>query len=61
MQWQHGTWVMADNGSLLLTPIDVDGRQLLSSPCAGPNAVYTRYNQSEMFQVSVLVFALNSR
>ncbi|KAK5127795.1 hypothetical protein LTR85_004911 [Meristemomyces frigidus] len=50
MQWQHGSWVMASNGSLLLTPIDVDGRQLLSSPCEYDNAIYTRYNQSELFE-----------
>lgn len=52
MQWQHGTWVMNANGSLSLTPLDVDGRQLLSSPCESSNAVYTRYNQSELFEVS---------
>ncbi len=52
MQWQHGTWVMNANGSLSLTPIAVDGRQLLSSPCEYNNAVYTRYNQTELFQVS---------
>ncbi|KAK0252013.1 Reversal of tor2 lethality [Friedmanniomyces endolithicus] len=50
MQWQHGTWVMNANGSLSLTPIAVDGRQLLSSPCEYNNAVYTRYNQTELFQ-----------
>ncbi|KAL9095254.1 MAG: hypothetical protein Q9165_002510 [Trypethelium subeluteriae] len=50
MQWQHGTYVKAANGSLLLTPISVDGRQLLSEPCNSANAVYTRYNQSEMLK-----------
>lgn len=54
MQWQHGTWVMNANGSLSLTPIAVDGRQLLSSPCQYNNAIYTRYNQSELFQVRVI-------
>ncbi|KAK5107773.1 hypothetical protein LTR62_000697 [Meristemomyces frigidus] len=48
MQWQHGSWVMNTTGSLILTPIAVDGRQLLSSPCTGANSVYTRYNQSEV-------------
>lgn len=42
---------MNPNGSLSLTPIAVDGRQLLSSPCDGSNSVYTRYNQTELFQV----------
>ncbi|KAK4554500.1 Reversal of tor2 lethality [Recurvomyces mirabilis] len=48
MQWQHGSWVMNTTGSLILTPIAVDGRQLLSSPCQYKNSVYTRYNQSEV-------------
>ncbi|KAK8210234.1 Reversal of tor2 lethality [Zalaria obscura] len=49
MQWQHGTYTI-DNGSLLLTPFAVDGRQLLSSPCEYDNSIYTRYNQSETFK-----------
>ena len=35
---------------LILTPIDVDGRQLLSKPCDGDNALYMRYNQTETFK-----------
>ncbi|KAA6414716.1 MAG: hypothetical protein FRX48_01466 [Lasallia pustulata] len=49
MQWQHGTYAQAPNGSLQLTPFAVDGRQLLSTPCSYQNAIYTRYNQSEHF------------
>jgi hypothetical protein len=52
MQWQHGTWEMLTNGSLVLTPIAVDGRQLLSEPCEYSNSIFTRYNQSELFEVS---------
>lgn len=51
MQWQHGTWVMNANNSLSLTPIAVDGRQLLSEPCNYKNSIYTRYNQSELLKV----------
>lgn len=51
MQWQHGTWVMNANNSLSLTPIAIDGRQLLSTPCNGDQSIYTRYNQTELFQV----------
>lgn len=51
MQWQHGGWVMNANGSLSLTPIPVDGRQLLSKPCDYEKGIYTRYNQSELFKV----------
>lgn len=58
MQWQHGNWVMNTTGSLELTPIAVDGRQLMSSPCDYDDAVYTRYNQSETFQVSDGVFSV---
>ncbi|CAK1364124.1 unnamed protein product [Cercospora beticola] len=50
MQWQHGTWEQLSNGSLALTPIATDGRQLLSKPCDNENAIYTRYNQSETFK-----------
>ncbi|KAK4984883.1 Reversal of tor2 lethality [Elasticomyces elasticus] len=50
MQWQHGSWVMNANGSLTLTPIAVDGRQLLSTPCNYDRSIYTRYNQSELFK-----------
>ncbi|KAF2196358.1 hypothetical protein GQ43DRAFT_383495 [Delitschia confertaspora ATCC 74209] len=49
IQWQHGSFTKHTNGSLVLVPIAVDGRQLLSDPCRYDNAVYTRYNISEMF------------
>jgi len=50
MQWQHGSFTKQPNGSLVLVPIAVDGRQLYYDPCAYDEAVYTRYNQSEMFE-----------
>ncbi|KAF2094327.1 hypothetical protein NA57DRAFT_19857, partial [Rhizodiscina lignyota] len=50
MQWQHGTYQVLANGSIVTAPFEVDGRQLLSQPCEGDNAIYTRYNQSELFQ-----------
>lgn len=37
------------NGSLVLTPITVDGRQILSQPCIGDTTTLTRWNQSELF------------
>lgn len=55
MQFQHGTYTRAANGSLTLSPIAVDGRQLLSNPCSYDSAVFTRYNQTEMFLVCVLL------
>lgn len=53
MQWQHGSYTINANGSLSLSPIEVDGRQLLSNPCASKNSIYTRYNQSEYFEVGL--------
>ena len=54
MQWQHGTYEIFANGSLIMTPFAVDGRQLMSDPCNGDDAVYTRYNQTETMEVCQL-------
>ena len=51
LQFQHGTFQKFSNGSLVLTPISIDGRQLESAPCKSKKAVYSRYNQSELFDV----------
>lgn len=53
MQWQHGSFVKNADGSLSLTPIEIDGRQLMSEPCNAEHAIYTRYNQTELFEVSI--------
>ncbi|KAF2748870.1 hypothetical protein M011DRAFT_421269 [Sporormia fimetaria CBS 119925] len=51
MQWQHGKATFhPSNGSLTLVPIAVDGRQLMSDPCLYEKSIYTRYNQTEMFE-----------
>ncbi|KIW13687.1 hypothetical protein PV08_08878 [Exophiala spinifera] len=50
MQWQHGTYTLPGNGSLVLTPIGVDGRQLTSSPCSSDTGVYVRYEQAELMK-----------
>lgn len=55
MQFQHGSIVKNDDGSLSLTPIDVDGRQLQSDPCSYSHSVYTRYNQTETMKVSMSI------
>jgi hypothetical protein len=52
MQWQHGTYMLSADGSLVLHPIAVDGRQLLSEPCRQEVGAYTRYNNTEHFKVS---------
>src|SRR5271170_6717558 len=51
MQWQHGTYSLPGNGSILLQPFAVDGRQLMSSPCSYDQSVYTRYEQLELYKV----------
>lgn len=51
--YQHGTYELLANGSLVLTPIAVDGRQLLSDPCGdvGPDkSQYSRYVQPTWFK-----------
>ncbi|OAL34733.1 hypothetical protein AYO20_05928 [Fonsecaea nubica] len=50
MQWQHGTYSLPGNGSIVLTPFGVDGRQLTSAHCSYDNAIYIRYEQPEFFQ-----------
>jgi len=54
MQWQHGSYNVLSNGSLQLTPIAEDGRQLMSDPCNFKTSIYTAYNQSELMQVCEL-------
>lgn len=58
MQWQHGTYTINTNGSLSLTPFAVDGRQLLSEPCQADTSTYTRYNQSETFEVCCTAYSV---
>ena len=49
MIFQHGTYEAQGNG-IVLNPIQVDGRQLVSTPCNQTNAAYLRYNQTEIYQ-----------
>jgi hypothetical protein len=51
LQWQHGTYTIEANGSLILKPFAVDGRQVMSSPCSYDQSVYTRYNNPELMKV----------
>lgn len=43
--------MIESNGSLILTPFAVDGRQLTSDPCKADKAEYYRYNQTKVFDV----------
>lgn len=48
--FQHGTYKVLPDNSLVLTPFAVDGRQLVSDPCKSSSASYLRYNQTETFK-----------
>ncbi|KAF7846424.1 hypothetical protein BT93_L4389 [Corymbia citriodora subsp. variegata] len=50
MQWQHGKYYLPGNGSIYLQPIQVDGRQQMSTPCQYENSVYERYYQPEFIK-----------
>lgn len=50
MQWQHGTYTLPENGSIVLQPIAVDGRELTSMPCQYENSIYARYYQPELME-----------
>lgn len=57
MQWQHGTYSVLPDGSLILEPFTSDGRQLISDPCENPkSSEYFRYNQTEIFKVGCSYF-----
>jgi hypothetical protein len=51
MQFQHGSYSVSADGSMILHPIASDGRQLLSEPCLKNTASYTRYNNTEHIKV----------
>lgn len=63
--YQHGSYELLSNGSLVLKPIAVDGRQLLSDPCGGnseTHSIYSRYVQSTWFKAfQVYVHNYNGR
>ncbi|PWW74031.1 hypothetical protein C7212DRAFT_284053 [Tuber magnatum] len=50
LQWQHGRYIIAENGSIILHPIMVDGRRLHSDPCKHSTSIYTRFNTTEVFK-----------
>ncbi|KAF8541345.1 chaperone for protein-folding within the ER, fungal-domain-containing protein [Trichophaea hybrida] len=50
LQWQHGKYVLYSNGTIVLTPIKIDGRQIYSDPCQYKMSIYTRYNQTETYK-----------
>jgi hypothetical protein len=50
IQWQHGTYELVRNGSIVLTPWAEDGRQQVQDPCAAESNVLRQFNQTTLFQ-----------
>ncbi|KAJ3761169.1 chaperone for protein-folding within the ER, fungal-domain-containing protein [Lentinula raphanica] len=47
MNWVHGTYAQADNGSIILTP-NGDGYQQIQDPCAAVSNFIENYNDTEL-------------
>lgn len=57
MTFQHGHYKFYSNGSLVLNPINSDGRQLVSDPCKDNGvSTYSRYAQQEIMRNYLVVF-----
>ncbi|SSD58846.1 related to Protein ROT1 [Saccharomycodes ludwigii] len=49
--FQHGSYEVLDNGTVILNPIEIDGRQLVSDPCNdNGTSSYTRFNSTTVFK-----------
>lgn len=48
MNWAHGTYVLASNGSIVMTPFG-DGYQQIQDPCAAISNFIENYNDTELY------------
>ncbi|KAG2122401.1 chaperone for protein-folding within the ER, fungal-domain-containing protein [Suillus cothurnatus] len=48
MNWSHGTYVLASNGSIVMTPFG-DGYQQIQDPCAAISNFIENYNYTELY------------
>lgn len=48
MNWCHGTYVLASNGSIVMTPFG-DGYQQIQDPCAAISNFIENYNDTELY------------
>lgn len=48
--FQHGTYEILSNQTIVMTPFKVDGRQLVSDPCKSSTSTYLRYNDTVIMQ-----------
>lgn len=56
LTFQHGSYKITDDGKLKMTPIEDDGRQLVSDPCNSNMSEYVQYDQTltmKEFAVSI--------
>jgi len=49
MNWVHGTYTLAPNGSIIMTPLG-DGYQQIQDPCAAVSNFIEGYNDTELYQ-----------
>jgi len=49
MQWQHGTYELVSNGSIILNPFAADGRQQVQDMCAAKSNILQQFNQTTLF------------
>lgn len=63
LQWEHGSYEVTSDEKIVLTPITVDGRQLLSDPCSDKGiSTYSRYSTNTTFsQYSIYVDSYNGK
>jgi len=50
VQWQHGTYQLLPNGSMILNPFPSDGRQQVQDMCAAKSNIIQQFNQTTLFQ-----------
>jgi len=49
VQWQHGTYQLLPNGSMILNPFASDGRQQVQDMCAAKSNIIQQFNQTTLF------------
>jgi len=49
VQWQHGTYTLQPNGSIILNPFAPDGRQQVQDMCASQSNIIQQFNQTTLF------------
>ncbi|WWD03503.1 hypothetical protein V865_001555 [Kwoniella europaea PYCC6329] len=47
--WQHGTYTLEDDGSIILHPFSADGRVQVQDPCAATTNIITYYDETTTF------------